>query len=131
VGFPGPSLDIRGDGGYVVAPPSLVDGRRYEVDEEAAPIHLPVWLLDKLRTYQRQSSSLKNATDWAKFVSSALTTGERDTRMTSYVGHLFAHGHSADEVFATARVLNGQVKPPLADKQLEKIVKSIAGREAA
>jgi hypothetical protein len=49
--FPGPGLDVRGDGGYVLAPPSIgPNGQRYEVedDEEISP--LPCWLLRLLLT---------------------------------------------------------------------------------
>jgi hypothetical protein len=46
-------LDLRGDGGYVIAPPSLHrSGNRYAWvagTEEASPPELPVWLLDLTR----------------------------------------------------------------------------------
>lgn len=41
----GPGVDIRGDGGYVVAPPSLhVAGGRYEWNRGGEPPQLPDWL---------------------------------------------------------------------------------------
>lgn len=47
----GPGIDTRGDGGYVVAPPSThVSGRRYEwliFDAPLAP--LPSWMLEQLK----------------------------------------------------------------------------------
>lgn len=47
----GPGLDVRGDGGYVVAAPSLhASGRRYEwVDAEVVPAPMPGWMFEKLR----------------------------------------------------------------------------------
>lgn len=33
-GFPG--IDVRGDGGYVVGPGSIIDGKTYEIDTEGA-----------------------------------------------------------------------------------------------
>jgi hypothetical protein len=47
-----PGLDIRGDGGYIVAPPSLhLSGRRYAWEVSRRPDHVPLaaapgWLLD-------------------------------------------------------------------------------------
>jgi hypothetical protein len=42
-------IDTRAHGGYVVAPGSIVNGRRYEILADQPPALLPVWLLDKLR----------------------------------------------------------------------------------
>jgi putative DNA primase/helicase len=46
----GPGLDVRGDGGYIVVPPSLHwSGQRYEWLDERDPEPMPLWLLEKLR----------------------------------------------------------------------------------
>jgi hypothetical protein len=46
----GPGLDVRGDGGFVVAPPSLhASGHHYRWCEAPAPGELPGWLLGLLR----------------------------------------------------------------------------------
>lgn len=43
----GPGLDVRGDGGYFIAPPSSIDGRRYEFEAssgQGGPQPAPEWL---------------------------------------------------------------------------------------
>jgi predicted P-loop ATPase len=51
-----PGVDVRGDGGYVVAAPSIhVSGRRYEWDDESTPIAAcPPWMLELLTSARRQ-----------------------------------------------------------------------------
>jgi hypothetical protein len=46
----GPGIDVRGDGGYVLAPPSLHStGNRYELDEPRREVAaLPEWLVERL-----------------------------------------------------------------------------------
>jgi len=128
-GFPGPGLDIRGDGGYVLAPPSVgTDGRLYEVDESAGVKPMPSWLLEALTERQRADNARIKATDWQRFILDGVAKGERDTRMTSYVGHLFALNLPPTEVLALAMVVNGQLRPPLTQKDLARIVGSIARR---
>lgn len=46
----GPGLDVRGDGGYVLVPPSVRPEGRYEWCEDPAPaMEVPAWLLALLR----------------------------------------------------------------------------------
>jgi hypothetical protein len=131
-GFPREFLDVRGDGGYVVAPPSVGSGgRKYEVDEELPIASMPSWLLELLTGYQRKvDSTLAGGFDLAKFVSDGASAGQRNQRMTQGVGKLFSYGMNAAEVFAFARLANQTLKPPLSDKELGNIVKSIARKEA-
>lgn len=43
----GPGIDVRGEGGYVLAPPSLhPSGREYVTSRRSAPLSLPGWLRD-------------------------------------------------------------------------------------
>ncbi len=132
-GVPAPFLDVRGDGGYVLAPPSIgPGGRPYELDEEASIAPPPDWLMLLLQAHQRaEDRTIGPGFDWGKFISEGAAQGERDNRMTKYVGHQFRHGHAASEVLEAARVLNtAKVRPPLPDRDLVRIVKSIARAEA-
>jgi hypothetical protein len=45
----GPGLDVRGEGGYVVVPPSHTEGAYEWLDK--APLAQPVWLLERLREH--------------------------------------------------------------------------------
>ena len=42
-------IDVRGENGYLILPPSLHrSGRRYEIVDDRAPVDAPAWLLDRL-----------------------------------------------------------------------------------
>jgi hypothetical protein len=61
-----PGVDVRGDGGYIVAPPSLhASGQRYrwqpgQSPEELALASLPAWLADLARHRGEPSSALSD-----------------------------------------------------------------------
>lgn len=44
----GPGIDFKADGGYVIAPPSVIEGMAYVLDEDAPLAIIPEWLLDKV-----------------------------------------------------------------------------------
>ena len=78
----GSGLDIRGDGGYVIAPPSLhVTGGRYAVAGRGGEIpDLPDWLLDLVRKREpptpptRPARNVEHGDAWAR----AAAAGELD-----------------------------------------------------
>jgi hypothetical protein len=130
-GFPGPSLDIRGDGGYVLAPPSIGPGGKAYVIDEAVPFKaMPDWLLNKLVEYQRKMASIFDGKrDYADEINK-LGPGSRNDGFTRLVGHWFAHNHDFREVLSLAALVNKDLQQPLSDKELRSIVESISKREA-
>ena len=63
----GTGLDVRGENGFVVAPPSVgKDGGRYELNpaHDLPPVDAPDWLLDLLRTHDRQQTGAVGAGDF-------------------------------------------------------------------
>lgn len=82
-----PGIDIRGEGGFVVAPPSAVntqEGYAWERDLSSTPLaDIPVWLNQLLR--QEDKDFIPNlAIDYERPVAK----GERHPRVLSYIGHI-------------------------------------------
>jgi hypothetical protein len=121
VGKLGPGIDVRGDGGYVVAPPSPgPNGRPYKLlhDRELAP--LPGWVLEHLEE-RRSSSSTPDAT---------ISAGTRNSTFASMAGAMRRRGFAEDAILAALEVTNRtRCEPPLERDELERIAGSIAGYE--
>ncbi len=125
----GAGLDTRGDGGYVLAPPSIGgNGRRYEPDERARLAEIPAWLLERLRTPQgaRESSP---ASEWLQIVR-GVEEGARNQSLARLVGHLLRRYVDVDLVAEMAQLVNGRFRPPLPAAEVDQIVDSIAALEA-
>lgn len=126
--FPGPGLDIRGDGGYVLVPPSEgPNGRCYVLDEEVAIADMPEWLLNGLTNRQRKASGKVDPSQWEKLISERIPEGARNGQMLRLAGHLWSKGHSPGQVLEIVRGLNeSRCKPPLPDDEIHHIVNSVA-----
>jgi P4 family phage/plasmid primase-like protien len=68
----GLGIDIRGDGGYVVAPPSIVGGNPYKIINATDPVTPPPWLVEKLRSKPSKAvmddANLKTPAEAAKII---------------------------------------------------------------
>jgi hypothetical protein len=119
-----PGIDFRGDGGYVLIAPSRVGGKAYEWDERMEPAEMPEWLLNGLRSKAQQVKSVDYWIDLAKGVSE----GQRNSRLTELVGLMVGRGLPDDLVATLALAVNKQFRPPLMDREVGTIVRSIVTR---
>lgn len=124
-GVPGEGLDIRGDGGYVLAPPSIhPNGGRYTVDEEAPLGQLPAWLLNLVLAQQGEGAA-RPLEYWATLAANGTTAGQRNGTVAQYTGHLL-NSLPPEEVLPLIQAWNyANIKPPLSEKEVERTVRSI------
>jgi putative DNA primase/helicase len=119
-----PDLDVLGRNGYVVAPPSRVNGRVYRWTNERPLEPFPPEMLDVLADERQLASS------GAPPLPKQLHVGQRDTQLTSLAGSMRRRGASEDVILAALREMNEErCRPLLEEKQLVKIARSI-GRKA-
>jgi bifunctional DNA primase/polymerase-like protein/primase-like protein len=125
-------LDIRGDGGYVLAPPSMgANGRRYESDARCRLAACPPWLLELIDGSARGDNRpvATQASVWVNIVREGLPEGERNHGLTRLVGHLLARDVDARLVRELAHLVARRFTPPLPQLEVDQVVESIAGAE--
>jgi hypothetical protein len=120
----GVGLDVRGDGGYVIAPPSLHESGKCYVwelnhhpdDIQCAP--MPAWLVALCQETRRPAPV--SADD-------PIRQGQRNSRLFRIGCSLRAHGVSEAAILGALGAINAvQCQPPLADVDLVRLAASCA-----
>lgn len=117
----GQGLDIRGDCGQVVAPPSMHEsGNEYKWDNGVDPAELPQWLLDKILYNKGSNFSCPS-------LSQTISEGQRNDTLTRIAGKLWHSGLDVESI-KNALHSENQIKctPPLSSNEVDSIVKSIS-----
>lgn len=137
-GVLGHGLDIRGDGGYIVAPQSLhASGRRYEWEvsshpDDVAIAEAPTWLLPML-TAKANGNGHEQRTDWLTLLQ-GVPKGGRYGVATRIAGHFLGIGRPVEEVETLILGYLSQCIPPGDAEEREKarrMVRDFAAKDAA
>jgi len=129
-----PGLDLRGDGGCVVAPPSLhPSGRRYtwargRSPDEAPLAGIPAWLLPGAR--ERHAG--RPPEHWRRVAHDGVEEGARNATLASLAGHLLRREVDPGVVMELLLAWNrARCRPPLEDAEVAGVVESIARLQRA
>lgn len=119
-GLPG-GVDVRGEGGFVVAPPSP----GYSWTSTAPPAEIPGPILDVLQGGDSPSPGEQRSTQRHGTPSGPVPEGERNRTMFFEALDAKDSGGSAGEVLETIRESNtARYQPPLEQSEVERIAKS-------
>jgi hypothetical protein len=125
----GPHIDVRGDGGYVLSPPSIhPSGRRYSwsVDSANYIAEAPGWLLTKQNGVAIRATP---SPEWRTLIE-GVGEGARNCSLARLAGHLLRHHINAFVTLGLLQAWNAtNCNPPLPTAEVEQIVNSIAGKE--
>lgn len=130
-------MDFRGDGGYVLAPPSLhKSGNRYEWSsdfDETELADIPKWLFAKEEDIPDKKSkpTNKKLNDWGK-MQLGVDEGSRHDTATRLAGKLLCHMPEKDWndfILPFLQDWNDKNIPPLESKELEDIYYSLAEKQ--
>ncbi|MGD8477951.1 MAG: bifunctional DNA primase/polymerase [Burkholderiales bacterium] len=124
-------IDVRGDGGCVVAPPSMHrSGKRYVWKQghalgETSLASAPGWLLALVRGEHARSGHAPP--HWRELVRAGVGEGERNSTIASLAGHLFHRDVDALVVLELLLTWNRvRCHPPLSDHEVARVVESIS-----
>jgi len=121
-------IDLRGDGGYIVAPPSIhPSGRPYvwatgHSPEEITLAALPRWILRPAGAPRVRRS----LADWRHLVHEGVPEGQRNSTIAALTGHLLWHQVDPEIVLEMLLSWNRmRCRPPLDDAEVAQVVANI------
>lgn len=126
----GPGLDIRGDGGYIVAPPSMHEsGNKYRWEpgarlSQTELAEMPGWLVRLL--VEPQNADGKPQHMPAQEIPDTIPNGARNQTLTSLAGTMRRRGMSNESIYLALCAENSRrCNPPLPDLEIRQIANSV------
>ncbi len=136
-----PAVDVRGEGGYIVAPPSIhPNGNRYEFNGEFDPSRIAAaneavlaFLKYKkpkaAKSEQKQEPKpvIANASSIETYIAGLdFSEGNRNTNLHRLTSSLQARGYEDSDILRIVEQTNSErCSPPLSGKEIETIVRSV------
>jgi len=148
-------IDIRADGGYAVAPPSVHgSGNQYDWEDNSSifdidPAPCESWMIDYLKsisaepntkpkdngdpkTPQNPPGTRKEVAEdeWTELLKNGCTEGIRNQSATKLAGHLLSKGLAESEVWEILSNWNNRNNPPIEYSELRRTFDSVKKLES-
>lgn len=132
-GLLGAGLDVRGKGGYVVAPPSLhTSGKVYswKLSPSVRLADCPDWMLNVKRDTVRITHNVGSSSKTEYSIHDTIPVGARNDTLMSKAGGLRRIGYNLEQILQELFELNARAcNPPLEEAEIICIAKSAATYE--
>jgi RecA-family ATPase len=121
-------VDIRGKGGYVLLPPSIINGIKYAyryTDTTLNDLTEPdTWVMSALDFIDRERDDSPTNSE-LKTSGNSIPEGRRNDNLTRYAGLFKRYDFNETELFKMLQTINQErCKPPLNDQEVHNIIKS-------
>jgi hypothetical protein len=128
VGMLAPGLDIRGDGGYVLVPPSQINGARYEwsVDSAGEFAYAPDWLFAKADIAHLD---MRRPDEHWQRICRGVGAGARNASCASIAGMLLRRGVDPETTLELRLGWNLRCNPPQDEQDIVRTVESVLQKE--
>jgi len=121
-----PGIDLRGEGGYVVAPPSVhPSGTAYEWTVEPTSENGGVWPPEEIPDFVLQKTGVKEHKKAIADLSKGVLKGERNNALARLVGKWVSDGETPCNVLDRALKWNADLEEPLDVREVKQTVDSI------
>ena len=126
-------IDVRGDGGYAIVPPSKSFKGSYEwiVGLDTPLADMPEWMVGKIQGNKPVSPSPAPTSNVWEEIADGVAEGQRHDTAVRFTGKLLAHIPRRDRgiVLPLMRGWNENNIPPLPDEELAKIYEDIRAKQ--
>jgi hypothetical protein len=120
-----PGLDLRSDGGFVVAPPSMIGGKGYSVFRDVGITDIGK-AAQHIYRHVKEDRTIKNVSGWAaELMASGSSNGSRNADATRLAGYYRGKDLSDDDIYQMMTVFAQRCTPVMSDRELQGIVKSV------
>lgn len=127
----GQGIDVRGDGGYVLVPPSAIRGvGTYEVDERVKLAPVPEWLHELSQRHLRTDAGPQAPNEWLDMLRGGVAEGGRNHAMARLAGHFLRRYIDLELTREVLGLINRtKFVPPLPDWEVNRTIDSVFDRE--